>query len=154
MTLHLTRRRMIASVIAATALSAGGVAIMLPDRKAALLEILQRLIGPFRIDESEFSNFLTDLGAASPLPSEWQADALRLLDIPPDEWVRPLIPSSLQTRRERMERALLTEFVLATGFPERVNNPQLEYNGLFRDRLCANPFAQFDMPKMGPVTDG
>lgn len=141
------RGAIVAMATAATgaAAAAAGVGIAArPDRLPATMRaVLERMIGPFTMHDSEFARFAADFAANRPVPRGIEAGALGLSETLGTTGTLARLNRPLAERVEGFERTLLADFALATGIEGPPGDRPLTYSGLFGAGGCGNPFARF-----------
>jgi hypothetical protein len=138
------RRRLLSGIAAATlaGMGAAGVAIHAGGQAAAMRASLERLLGPFFMDNDAFEQFATDYVRTYRAMGPAEADVLHLLEILGPVRTMVQLEPHTATKLETFDRRLLTEFTLATQLTDNPNGAHLSYNGLFAANPCSNPYAQ------------
>lgn len=138
------RRTVLTGLGIAGLASTGALAVAAQSggQEDALRRILHRLVGPFSMKDSDFSNFVADFTGGRRILGSAEADVLRLLEVVDPARALVRLHPDVAARMEKFDRELLTEFALATGLAGSPGSRDLEYGGLFRDNPCTNPFAR------------
>lgn len=145
--MRLSRRSLLAGGVAVTALVAtgGGLLIAGSDKTALVRSILARLVGPFTMAGAEFDKMVAAVDARRLFPQGYKLAAMSALERSgwsPEAMAQA--PASVRGDVEKLERAILTEFVTRTTYlanPDKARDPIL-YLG---PQPCSSPFARFDM---------
>lgn len=145
--MRLSRRSLLAGGVAVTALVAtgGGLLIAGSDKAALARSVLARLVGPFAMDDAEFGKMVAAVDARRLFPQGYKLAIMASLERSgwsPEAMAQA--PASVRGDVEKLERAILTEFVTRTTYmanADRARDPVL-YLGA---QPCSSPFARFEM---------
>lgn len=147
MALHLSRRSVLAGGAAFTALAAGGGALLVSgsDRHALVRSVLGRLVGPFSMADGEFDKLVAGVDAQRVFPQGYKLAMMSTLER--SGWSPQAMdhaPASIRDDVERLERAILTEFVTRTTYMSAADKARDPILYLGRTP-CSSPFANFEM---------
>ena len=142
--MHIHRRALLASAgVTALALASGlEIARRSGGLPEALHGILERLLGPFAMQDSAFHRFVEDFQAAGINLSAFEADVIRLIESADAIRASADLYPEMARKLDILERKTLTEFALATGIQSAPDNNELNYLGLFAAGACNNPYAR------------
>ncbi|MEZ0497952.1 hypothetical protein [Sphingomonas sp. IW22] len=138
----LTRRQSIVA-LAGSGLAAGAFGFGLyGDEQGLVRAILDRVIGPFRMSDDDFTAFFDDLSADSSPVDRAKFTVYRAVSaIGTDEL--PGEPMRLSERVEVYERKVVTQFITRTDYA-RID-PRTDPVSFIGANPCSSPFAQFDI---------
>ncbi|KRB79470.1 hypothetical protein ASE00_20425 [Sphingomonas sp. Root710] len=147
MAFNITRRTMLAGAGAGAAIAATGGALLVAgsDTDGLIRSILNRLVGPFAMTQEDFDKMVKAIDHRAGLP---RGPKLRMMaTLEKSGWSADLLdraPRSIRDRREMIERAALTEFVIQTNYLDVQDkaHDQILYLGR---HPCSSPFANFEM---------
>jgi hypothetical protein len=141
--LTLSRRAMLFGGIGIAAVAGAGTVLLTTDQ-GHIRRTLRRLVGPFRMDKSEFANFARDFREAEAAPSFIKGATLRGLElIGLGSSLSGSGISKLSDHQSEFERALLTAFVVRTDYT-LLDDPTSELTTYLGSMTaCFNPYAEF-----------
>lgn len=145
--MHLSRRSLLAGGAAVTALAATGGALLVAgsDKAALVRSILARLVGPFTMAEADFGKMVAAIDARRVFPQGYKLTAMSSLER--SGWSAEAMahaPAAMAGDVERLERAVLTEFVTRTTYmsvADKARDPIIHLG----PQPCSSPFASFEM---------
>lgn len=124
----------------------GGLELLVASRDSTGLfkSVLQRLLGPFDMPDTNFEAFASDyVDSGRAIPSDFEIGLLRSVEWSGANAIAKSMAGAIAVKLVNFERSLMTAFVLATDFQTEARDTPLTYLGLFENRPCANPFAEF-----------
>ncbi|MET0377148.1 MAG: hypothetical protein ABW128_23180 [Rhizorhabdus sp.] len=145
--MRLSRRSLLAGGAAAAALATTGGALLVAgsDKEALVRSVLARLVGPFTMADADVASMVAAVDARKLFPQSYKLAVLSSLERSgwSDEAMRHA-PAAIRDDADKLERAILTEFVTRTTYmtvADKARDPIL-YLG---PQPCSSPFARFEM---------
>jgi len=147
MALTATRRTVLAGAAVGVLAIAGGGAIAVGSsgREELVRSVLGRLVGPFRMAEADFGQMVAAIDRKVGFPQGYKLHLVSALER--TGWSPQAMagaPAGIRDDFERLERQILTEFVIRTTFlqGEKPGGEPIVYLGA---QPCSSPFADFSM---------
>ena len=137
-----TRRQTIAALLGGSAVAGAlTVGIRFSDERHFVRAMVERGVGPFRMEDTQFVAFVEDLHFGDEWRDKARLGAFTLLSVSGGALV-PHAPGDLGGKYERLERLVVTNFLTRTDYLQIDNKAQaVTFVG---DNGCSNPFAVFD----------
>lgn len=140
----LTRRQSIAALAGGgVAMGALGIGLYASDEPGLVRSILGRAVGPFDMQEGDFSAFVADLDSEW----GWTADAgfalFRLASAADPDVLLSYSPSAFRGLFEKYERKVVTNFLTRTDYLQI--DPRTRKVSFIGDAGCRSPYARFEL---------
>ncbi len=139
----LTRRQTIAALLGGgAAVGALAMGMHLSDRGNFIRSTVERVVGPFRMEDAQFAAFVDDLRIGDGWRDKARTGAFTLLSVSGGA-LAPYAPGDMGGKHQRFERQVLTNFLTRTDYLQI--DPTTQAVSFVGDNACSNPFAVFDL---------
>lgn len=139
----LTRRQTIAGLLGGSAVvGALAVGVRLSDGDRFVRSVVERVVGPFRMEETQFVAFVDDLRIGESWRDKARVGAFNVLSVSGGA-LAPHAPGDMGGKHQRFERQVVTNFLTRTDYLQI--DPTAQAVSFVGESGCSNPFAVFDL---------
>ena len=139
----LTRRQTIAALLGGSAaVGALAMGVRISDEGSFVRSVVERVVGPFRMEETQLAAFLDDLRIGDGWRDKARVGAFAMLSVSGGALV-PHAPGGIGEKHQRFERRVVTNFLTRTDYLQI--DPTAQAVSFVGESGCSNPFALFDL---------
>ncbi|MBD8678337.1 hypothetical protein [Sphingomonas sp. CFBP 13720] len=138
---RMTRRQSIATIIGGGVVGLAGLGFV-GGRETGLIDsILRRVVGPYRMDDDQFTAFVADLATPQGAAARAKFALYRAVSVTDPDTLLRFAPTSIGDKYAMYERRVVTNFLTRTDYLTVGPTGTATFNG---EAACRNPFAKLD----------